>query len=332
MKNKLNNILYKLKYSNLPREPVQIDIAITKECCLKCQFCDCWKRKKEENEVTIDEWEKFLSEVKEWTKIKFLCIGGGEPFMKKGLTDLLRFCAEKDILTVVITNGYLMNDKLIKEVIDSGLQKINFSLDGTEKTHDKLRGKKGVFKKVNYVIDKFKELKPEMPIELSTMINNANFKELPKFVEWIQKNKNIDSVNFQAIQRVVRYDGPEWYKKEKLWPKDLKKINEIIDKLIYLKKKGYKINNPTSQFKMFKKYFENPENTDNLYCKAGFSSIPVDCKGNVLLCQKQAPIGNILEKNIRKMYYNRKSKNIRKKSKNCNEKCHFLINCYYDER
>jgi len=92
--------LLKLKmYPNLPNEPVQIDIAITERCCLKCKFCDCWKRKVNiEKELSIEEWKHFLWEVKKWAPIKYFCIGGGEPFMKEGIVNLLRFCNEKYVL------------------------------------------------------------------------------------------------------------------------------------------------------------------------------------------------------------------------------------------
>lgn len=320
------------KKIELLNEPVQIDISITEKCCLECKFCDCWKREISDKEVSIDEWKKFLKEVKELSPIKFLCIGGGEPFMKEGIIDLLKFCKKEDILTVIITNGFLLNKKKIKEVCDSGLQIINFSLDGFEKTHDSLRGRKGVFKKIVNAINEFKRLRPEMPVGLSTMINGKNISELIDFVEWIQKNKNINYINFQAIERVVRYDGPKWYKKEKLWPQDFNKTDEVLDKLLLLKKKGYKIHNPESQFEVFKKYFRNPTNTDRLFCKAGFLSIPIGAYGDVSLCVKEQSAGNIKKDSIKKIYYSKIADKIRNKSKDCNEKCHFLVNCYYDER
>ena len=333
IKRKIKNLLSLKRVSNLPNEPVQIDIAITERCCLKCKFCDCWKRKTNiEKELSIEEWKYFLWEVKKWASIKYLCIGGGEPFMKEGIINLLKFCNEKNIPTVVITNGFLMNDQMIKKVCDSGLQTIDFSLDEFEETHDKLRGKKGVFKKVVHAIGMIKEIKPNMPVGLCTMINGENLGEIIPFMEWVQQNANIDHINFQALERVVRYDGPLWYKKDLLWPKNINKINNVMDELIAMKRKGYKITNPISQFEVFKKYFANPQGNFKLYCKAGFSSIPVDSYGNITLCVKEKSVGNIKEDSIRKIYYSKIADKIRENSKKCTEKCHFLINFYYDER
>ena len=55
MRKNIIRLLKLKKYPNLANEPIQVDIAITERCCLKCKFCDCWKRKVDvEKELSIE--------------------------------------------------------------------------------------------------------------------------------------------------------------------------------------------------------------------------------------------------------------------------------------
>ncbi len=321
------------RYEINPKEPLLVDISMTQKCFFKCKCCDIWKNDHHQSkELSLEEWKKFIDQLSEWHPVKHVCIAGGEPFVREDVIELANHCVDKNMEPVIVSNGWLVDEKLARKIADSKIRVINFSIDGFEKTHDWIRGMKGAFKRATRAIDLLKEMKPEIRIGISTTINKKNMKEIDKFMEWIQNNKNIDYVNFQALENFYNYRKSDWYLKSKLWPSDMKLVHKKMNSLIAMKKKGYKIHNPEHQFKVFSQYFENPNNVQKLNCIAGYQSFAVGTDGSVNLCIRDQPIGNILETHPRKIYHNMWAKFTRIKSNVCNKKCHFLVNCYYDTK
>ncbi len=127
---------------------------ISDDCILKCKMCNKWKEDifiKEKTEIpSLKDWKNCISSLRGITDDSFqINFGGGEPFLKEGLLELVRFCKSKNFKTNIATNGYLINKEMSKKIADSGLDSLIISLDSLkEETHDYLRGVKGVYQKV----------------------------------------------------------------------------------------------------------------------------------------------------------------------------------------
>ena len=71
---------------------------------------------------------------------------GGEPLLRKDFIDILAYTSKKIMNKVhVVSNGILINDEIIKAFIKYKLLLLSVSLDGYGETHDKNRGKTGIF-------------------------------------------------------------------------------------------------------------------------------------------------------------------------------------------
>jgi MoaA/NifB/PqqE/SkfB family radical SAM enzyme len=230
------------------------------------------------------------------------------------------------------TNGFLINDKVAHKVAESGLNVIIISLDGMSKnTHDFIRGVSGCYEGVMRAIDYLDKIRGDLSIGIQTIILEKNLDEIVKIVEWVNKDKRIGFVNFQAI--ACPFDmvfDENWYKKSDyafLWPQDPKKINDVINELIELKKNGAKISNSISQLEVFRRYFESP----NAFIKKNIcnvnSWININQFGDVYMCRLKEPIGNIKENSPNDIWYSGTANLRREEMKNCAMNCHLLVNC-----
>ena len=114
---------------------------------------------KEHADLSAEEWRGVFRQLKSLDLVKIL---GGEPFVRKDIVEILE--GVRDIVDPYIlqltTNGMLTRKTI--EAIDAvawpGLQ-LRISVDGTEKTHDKMRGVEGSWKLVTKTARQVAELK-----------------------------------------------------------------------------------------------------------------------------------------------------------------------------
>ena len=180
---------YVAKYDAVLKFPLHLDIETTEACNLKCIMCVHGTTGVPITGLIDTKFAKNLIDqaAKGGTKsIKFNW--RGEPALHKGLEDLIQYAKLKGILEVQInTNGIPFNEKRIKKIINSGLDRVIFSMDGaTKKTYEKIRVGSDFNKlmtniKTFYEIRKsLKRQKPFIRIQMVKMKDNQN--EVNKFI------------------------------------------------------------------------------------------------------------------------------------------------------
>lgn len=282
-------------------KPRFCDLIITENCMLRCKMCRMWQSKDDSEGLEIEVWKRFIDSFNKFVggraQVQFV---GGEPLLKRGILDFIRHTAKKGFSTTMTTNAYLMDEKMVNGIIDSGLNTIVLSLDSLKKeTHDFLRGIEGVYDRLMGAIELLaKRNSNSLKIHIVTTIMQANLDDLLELTEWVNQNSAINYISFQAImQPFFTIPDNYWYMKEQfsfLWPKDMAKVDYVLDRLINLKKEGYKISNPSSQLQIFKSYFKHPERfTKSSGCNLGYNSVSVNSAGKIFLCLAMEPIGDI---------------------------------------
>ncbi|MCI0531980.1 MAG: radical SAM protein [candidate division Zixibacteria bacterium] len=125
-------------------------IAILDACNARCVMCDIWQHK-DKNYMLPDEYRRLPS------TLKHINIGGGEPFMRKDLPELLWAIKETcpDARMVLSTNGFQprVAEKMISKLPEIA---IRVSLDGVGSLHDEVRRIKEGYNKVMETIRIFK--------------------------------------------------------------------------------------------------------------------------------------------------------------------------------
>lgn len=166
---------FSLGFSTLP---VLSEVALTYRCNLRCQFCyagcSCTKRADTEGEMTTGEVCRVLRVVREKAQIPSVSFTGGEPVLRKDLSELVRFARHELGLRVnLITNGTLVDRGVATDLKRAGLNSVQVSLEAPDPaTHDELTQVRGSFQSTVEAIRQFREC--GVIVHTNTTLNRKN--------------------------------------------------------------------------------------------------------------------------------------------------------------
>lgn len=205
-------------------------VRVSKNCNSNCYMCG-FARTHGSHNLTIEEYKSFLKRIneKEYRLIRFT---GGEPLLNVDLAKMIKESNKHNYKTSIITNGLLLKEKY-KELIDSGLNQIIISLDGSkEDIHEKTRRVNGIYKKVITSIAEIKEYNTEIIIRVNTIANKDNIDDLLELYELLN-NLKVDQWSIIPIKGQKNHwnDGneEEYIKK---YINFVTKINESYTKIL----------------------------------------------------------------------------------------------------
>ena len=261
-------------------------LCLTNLCNSRCKTCSMWKNKKRE-EIDFETLEKFAG-TKLFSKIRFLTLTGGEPFLRKDIDKVVRMLKKKNPkLHITIIANALMPELLYEKVKNMPKDVlITFSFNGKEETHDETRGVKGNFKKLLDSIEKMKSLNRN--INFIFTVTKENYNQLLWAWEFAkEKNINIMFSPEMDYGRLEHETGGRSLTQEQ------KKVVLSQLKQIYGERnRGFF---DYTYFLFFKKFYEKRDITNK--CYAGTNSIYIDFNGDIYPCEnlvgKIPPIGNI---------------------------------------
>ena len=131
--------------------PLSVSIEPTTSCNLRCPECPSGVRsfsrptgmlKQELFQSVIDQLAPTLSYL--------IFYFQGEPYLHPLLTDMVRYASSKSIYTATSTNAHFLNDEAARQTVESGLDRLIISIDGTtQDTYESYR----VGGKLNKVIE-----------------------------------------------------------------------------------------------------------------------------------------------------------------------------------
>ncbi|MBU0881007.1 MAG: radical SAM protein [Candidatus Omnitrophica bacterium] len=145
--------------------PESVTLFLTHRCNLRCSMCGQWG----EGGVTKKRSLEFIKEELSFDVLRSAVDGmssyspavtlfGGEPLLYKDCIALIRHIKSKRMHCLIITNGFLI-EEYARRLIDSGLDELNVSLDGSRDLHDRIRGVPGLFEKILSGLETVRDLK-----------------------------------------------------------------------------------------------------------------------------------------------------------------------------
>jgi MoaA/NifB/PqqE/SkfB family radical SAM enzyme len=293
-------------------------INLTDLCNSRCNFCDIWKIKPE-NEINVDEIIRSFDGTEK--DIYWLSLSGGEVTLVKYYFELIDKLKKKlpNLKIIAFTTNCLTPNRVVKYakyIKDSGFDPlITLSLDGDEKLHDEVRGVKGNYKKCLETYDMLKEEK--ILCHYGITLSDKNY----EFV------KN-DYHNYKDTMKAVTFIHSEGiYNKENSYDDDEKIIKslKIIDKNFKIKKL-YEIIEKM-HIKISIKFLEQKRKKNIISCDVLNSSIHIMQDGAVKPCMFMDEIGNIKENNM--LSFLKKDSTLEIKEKIKKDQCpKCWMNCY----
>jgi MoaA/NifB/PqqE/SkfB family radical SAM enzyme len=299
--------------------PSAVVIVLTMRCTAHCVHCDIWKRRgREEDLATLDDWKRFLSDVRGWLGRAQVVITGGEALLNPHAAKLLAHGSSLGLRMELLTHGYWRDKAKIEEAARARPWRFTVSMDGVGAAHSLVRGREDFWEKASGSVNMLMRLRKEerlgYAIRLKTVIMEHNLHDACNVARFAAANGL--EVLYQPIEQ--NYDTPqdaEWFKHSANWPRDPEKAVSVVHELIDLKRQGLPICNNMGELEMMVPYFRDPERSQAaVQLHAGPGDSPVCCalttlqmepNGDAGACFVKPPIGNIKTASIRAIWNNR---------------------------
>lgn len=227
-----NYYLINNKKTNEISSPLKISMNITKRCNLRCIQCFSDSGELREPELTTEEIYKLFDEMRA-NGTFFICIGGGEPFTRKDLFEILEYGKKKQLAISIVSNGLLLTKKIIEKLNKLDIDYLWISFEGLKENHEKLRGK-GTFDKTIEQLQLIKNFyKGRTALRMS--INKFNIDETKDLVE-IAEKYDIDLIRFTPLLSFGRAEGKDLTINQDQYIEFLKNMRKIKSdkvKIIY---------------------------------------------------------------------------------------------------
>lgn len=145
---------YRRRWENNPikaiveRAPIHLDIETSAICNLMCPMCFCTIERQKGDKaaykgglIPFERYKKIIDEASDIGVCSVKLNWRGEPLMNPDIVKMVRYAKEKGILEIMInTNAVFLSDKMSRELIKAGLDKIIFSVDSVHKErYEKIR-------------------------------------------------------------------------------------------------------------------------------------------------------------------------------------------------
>ncbi|MCX7927447.1 MAG: radical SAM protein [Candidatus Omnitrophica bacterium] len=218
-------LVYTFIYSGWSAFPEALTFFLTYRCNLRCKMCGQWGDKavtrQEENQtlnisLPLAIYENLINEISKYARPS-ITLFGGEPLLYPDCIRLIQIIKEKNMHCLLITNGWLLTS-LAEELVKSGLDELNISLDGDSQLHDQIRGLPGLFnriiqgiEKINYYKKLLNKNKPFINLQCTiTQYNCQHLEEMLSVAERIKANSltfhNLIFLDKDVLEKQKRID------------------------------------------------------------------------------------------------------------------------------
>ncbi len=185
--------------------PVSISFEPTTSCNLRCPECPSGLRSftRPTGMLQNDLFKSTIDEL-ESTLLYLTFYFQGEPYLHPNFLDLVKYASGKKIYTATSTNAHYLTEEQAKKTVESGLDRLIISIDGTtQETYQSYRvggNLNKVLEGAARVVKWKKELKSKTPfIVFQFLVVKPNEHQLAE-VKLLAKTLGVDDVAFKTAQ------------------------------------------------------------------------------------------------------------------------------------
>lgn len=257
---------------------------ITNACNLRCEHCFMNSGVSLQNELTLIEWKRVLSEFKN-AGGESVTFTGGEPLMNKDFVEIIRHAHDLGLSVTVLSNGVLWNKPKIEECAPY-ISEIQISIDGfDESTNSVVRGH-GFFARVVETVVAFANKNVRTSVATTFTLSNLDDSAASGYKCMVEeiKSRCENPVFFKLSKKILAGRHTNYSEQEnKSFYKRIVEIEKAVDPVAGL-------NN----------FMEG--HTPNLVAKnCGFGGMSIASDGEVYFCNRISEVesyGNVRDKDV----------------------------------
>jgi pyrroloquinoline quinone biosynthesis protein E len=162
--------------------PLAVLAELTHRCPLQCPYCsNPLEMEVASKELTTAEWCSVMDELAEIGVLQ-IHFSGGEPTVRKDLTELVRHATKVGLYSNLITSAVMLTKARLQDLADAGLSHVQISVQGAE---DGLADRVGGFK--NGHAKKLEAARwtreVGLPLTINAVMHRQNLHQLPQIID-----------------------------------------------------------------------------------------------------------------------------------------------------
>ncbi len=225
MQNKIHRNLIPSVYQN----PLGIQFELTYKCNQKCIHCYNQSNDLEHNDVSqelsLNEWKNIARQVVNMHVFQCVISGGEPTLLGDKLFEIMDILAESDVRFIVISNGMLLNEEMVRRFKKYKYSWFQISIDGSrDYLHDYIRGAKS-FEKALEAANLIKEAGIPLVIAHSVMKSNKDYLEEMIDMAFLLGAEKIITGPFSFMGRAVKNS-----EKISLTEEECRKVYKVCEK------------------------------------------------------------------------------------------------------
>lgn len=186
-------------------KPLSISIEPTTNCNLSCPECPVGNEKlaRKGGNINIELFNKIIDSSSKYLLNVFLYFQG-EPFLNKNIFKMIKYADKKGVYTVTSTNGHFLTKDNSLKIIESGLDKLIISLDGTTQNIYSQYRVNGDLSQVIEGIKNLVKIKEEQNskkpfVELQFLVLKTNEYQIDE-IKKLAKKLNVEKLSLKSAQ------------------------------------------------------------------------------------------------------------------------------------
>lgn len=259
----------------LKRRPIVVSFEVTDSCTCYCRHCDHGGPKDDSRNLKPADYRRYMDVLRPCV----VQVSGGEPLMRRDLTEIVRHIKSPDGLpyTILVSNWSEMTLERYEELHHAGIDQFSVSLDFPDERHDAFRGFPGLFDHLRDLIPRC-AAKGFDDIVLNSCITSENVGEITAIAD----TAKAWGVNLCYSAYSPRRTGCRDYFLDS--PDQIRLLNEQLDQVEARRDETNWVVNSTSTLDATRRYFENGGAPG---CSAGLRFLVVTAHGELQPCSMQ---------------------------------------------
>src|SRR5690242_17894079 len=185
--------------------PISISFEPTTSCNLRCPECPSGLREftRPRGMLQRDFFEKTIDEIHK-DILYLIFYFQGEPYLNKNFLEMVSYASSKGIYTATSTNAHFLTDEMAKKTVESRLDRLIISLDGTtQEVYEQYRREGNIEKVIEgarNIVKWKKELNSKTPFVFFQFLVVKPNEHQVEDIKKLAKEVGVDEVRFKTAQ------------------------------------------------------------------------------------------------------------------------------------
>jgi radical SAM protein len=182
----------RMVHADFDRAPFTIAWEVTRACAYACVHCRAdAQHQRDPRELSTEEAFALIDRLADFGNNPILVFTGGDPMMRRDLTDLIAYAAQKGLrCSLTPTATALPTKERLEKVRDAGIRRVALSLDAPRaEIHDEFRKVPGSWQRTMDILHRAQDV--GLSVQVNTTVAKHNVDILHEMVPFIQEVKAV---------------------------------------------------------------------------------------------------------------------------------------------